>query len=457
MPPVVGLADNGDFPRVLAPVGLDHRREPELRVFRFLELRYEAGTPHSSGHWSSEIPIAAAARVLGAPFTPKGEFDLRFLGALHAMLRLAGLALLILGSRGWRPLTRLAFAGGLVFVFTDVGYVALLNSFYTAAASQLFLLLFAGVVLCLAMDWRSGTLESAYWIAAFGLVLSKPQEAVLAPWVAVLAILLSRRGRGPGSLRAARWLGALICVAALVWYRMTPVTLKAVALYDNVFIEILPKSPDPAADLRELGLPEEWARYSLVYPFAPESRLFEREFQTRLLATVGYRRLAAFYARHPRRLLERFRDGAERAAELRPSQLGNFTLESGARPFQRSRAFDAWSETRARLAPAFPLLLPIFWIVHAVSAIVVALRSRRPGTPCLALAVLVLTLASVTEFGVCLMGDALHDFSRHLLVFDSLLDLLLVADLTLIVSGLVAFARRRRVPSVTAPDPVPAA
>jgi 4-amino-4-deoxy-L-arabinose transferase-like glycosyltransferase len=450
VPPVVGLADNGDFPRVMWPVGIFHKTEADAHYFRFLTLRYETGAPRRNGHFNSEIPIAAVARIPAAAALPHGVFDIRYLGALHALLLLGALALLLAGSRQWSAAARTIFAASLVFLFTDVGYAALLNSFYTSAATLLFLLLTAGIAACLASGPRSRKLQAGFWLAAFALVLSKPQETVLAPLLALLGLLLAREGRGPGRRRSAAWLGAALCLAAVLMYRTTPPKLKAVALYDNVFLEIVTNSPDPRADLRDLGLPEDWARYAGIFPFQRESPLWNRDFQQQLLRTVGYRRLARFYARHPDRLGERFRRAARRATSLRPLQLGNFPPDSGAKPFEQSRAFGVWSRWKARVSPDASRLLSIFWLANFVGAVWVWRRSNLPRTRCLALSLAVLALMAATEFGVSVLADSLGDVERHLLTFNAMTDLAVAANAAVLVGLAAGFLRARLLGGATA-------
>ncbi len=445
-PPVVGLADNGDFPRVMWPVGIFHASEADAHYFRFIALRYEAGAPRSSNHVGSELLPAASARVLAAVFLPRGRFDLRFLGATNALLLLGALTLLLVGTRRWRPFPRAVFAAAAIVFFTDVGYAAPLNSFYASPASIGFLLLLAGAVVCLAEGPASRALSIGFWAAGAGLVFSKPQEAPLAPGILLLAWLLAREGRGPGRARTVLLCGSVLCIGAFLWYEAAPPKLKAVALYNNVFLEVLPASKDPRADLRELGLPEDWARYSGVYPYQSDSPMESPAFEKQFLASVGYRRIARFYGRHPERLGERLREAALRATRIRPLQLGNFSADSGASPGQQSEAFAVWSGWKAGLFRQAPWLLPVFWLLNLAGAVWAASRARSPEARCLAYALGVLALLAAAEFAVSALGDSLNDVERHLFVFNTMTDLALAADLAALAAGL----RRLLIPPPTA-------
>lgn len=443
VPPIVGLADDGDFAKIMGQVGLQFRsKDYNARYYGFLLQTYDICPPWwPSGYLTSELPLVAAARFYAGGFPARGAFDIRSLGALHSFVFLAGLALLLIGSRGWKAPVRLLFAGLLVFVFTDVGYAALFNSLYSATASYLSLFLLAGIVLCLAGGSGSPAVKTAYWIAALCLVTSKPQESALAPLLAALAYLLARAGRGPGSRRVALWLGVALCTAGSVYYYRTPLYLKSEALYNDVFLQLLPNSRDPRAALAELGLPEGWIKYSGTHAYVPNVPLKDPGFREEFLRRVGFRRILGFYLRRPERLMKLFRSAAENAFRLRPIYLGNFSASAGGKPRELSRAFGAWSAAKERLDPSGPWLLPVFWLASLAGAIRIWSVSASPRRRCLTAAAAVLVTLSIVEFLTCSLGDALADVARHLHCFNAMADLLAIGATIWLISSAASLAR----------------
>jgi 4-amino-4-deoxy-L-arabinose transferase-like glycosyltransferase len=442
LPPVVGLADDGDFGRVIGPVGL--KPAAPARPYGYVTVRYDVTPPGlESGDRSSEALFARLARGAARLFS-HGVLDIRAVGGLHALVFLTALALLLAGSRGWPGAAALVFAGLLVFFFTDVGYASYLNSFYGAAASLLFLLVLAGCAVCLSADRRSAAVSTAYWLAALGLVTSKPQESLLAPVLGLLGFLLAREGRGPGRRGLCAGLAAVLTLCGAVSYFRTPMSLKSEALYNDVFFQLLRFSPDPAADMRALDLPPRWSVWIGTSADVPNSPLKDPEFEGELLRRVGYRRLVAFYLRRPARLAELFRSAAENAFRIRPPDLGNFPEGAGFAPRQQSRAFAVWSDQKARWSRDGPWLLPALWLGNLAAAAALGWRSRRPEPRCLAIATAALVAASVVDFLVCAFGDALADVGRHLLTVNAMTDLLLAADAAFLAAVVAAAAAGRR-------------
>jgi hypothetical protein len=231
-----------------------------------------------------------------------------------------------------------------------------------------------------------------------------------------------------------------LCLFALWYGRRTPPTLRAAALYQVVFYELLPHSPDPAADAAALNLDPAWLRYSGTDAFRPDSPLLDPSFRARFLESTGYARVALLYARHPRRLAERLRRISPKVWSLRPSY-GNLE-KSDAHPVRTlTGRFAAWSRLRLRLlGPRALAWLSLLFAGNAALAVATwrraSVRGRLFRETLLAAVVL-----SATAYVVCVLTNAPPDFSRVFYVAEAVCDLLLVADATWLVAA--AVERRR--------------
>lgn len=449
--PIVGLADNGDFLKVMAPAGLGYLSDRydvrywswALKKFAIIE---PAPAPDDAA--SSEILLATAAvegsRLLVSPRI----FDIRALGAIHCVLLLGFLFLVGAGVR-LLPLSARWTASILaVFFFTDVGYIAPFNSLYTQVASLLFFLLAAGIM---AVAIRDGGLEGpalvAFFLCAALFVVSKPQESVQAPILALLGCRMAGVVWRRGWKQPAAWLAAALCGMAIWYYAEIPRrTIREVGLYHSVFMELLVTSPHPGRDLSDLGLDPELARYAGVTAYAPDAPLAVPAFRHAFFERFGYASLLRFYLSHPGRLLARVRRAGRFAFQLRPGNLGNFDQASGRPSLAMSHRVAAWSAARSRLGPHGGIL----WIALLVAGNVVAAARFGLGMPGRRLfcdALLALCAMAMLEFLVCSFADYLGDVSRHLYVFQAMWDLLLIIDGVWLVWAVGSRAKLRLAPS----------
>lgn len=449
--PIVGLANEGDFGRVMRPAGLRYLTDARDEIYYGHVVRTFAIVPPATaagGYRTSEIPLARIARLANTVVLSPTTFDLRFLAVVHAAILLAALALLILATRDLAPAARWAGAALFVFVFTDVGYAAAFNSFYPQTASLLFLFLTLGIA---GEAVRRGSLRggwlAAYFFAAALFVCSKPQEAIQAPLLALMGVALSGvRARGFWRF-AAVWLGAALIALAAWYYRATPrVEVRYVGLFHTYFRELLKHSPDAAADMRELGIPPDLKRYVGMHAYMPGAPLLDPSFQARFLEVYGFRALLGFYLRHPSRLADRMARAAPAAFALRPPYLGNFEKSTGLPPGARARRFALWSDARARLGRHALVWLGLFFGGNLLAA-GVSFASASARGRLFRMAIAACLSIAVVEFLACSFADALDDLGRHLYTFDALCDLVLVADGVWIVQALsrrrVAAARDR--------------
>jgi hypothetical protein len=432
--PIVGLADNGDYERVT-----DHLRigpepvAPEDRYFLYVQSHYRAAPPVGRRNVSSEIILAAVARLAALPFSPRGTFDLRWMGAIHMLGLLGAGAVLWSASRGLATGALVAAGAFAVFAFTDVGYAAPLNSFYTQEASLIFFFWAAAMAAVSLADGRKRLGPIAgYFAAALLFVASKPQEAAQSIPLALFGVCLAWR---PGRRRIATAGALLLFLAAGALYKGTSGDggFQQQMLYKIVFYEILPRSPDRAGDLRAMGLDPAAARYSGTTAKGPGSPFNDPRVHASLFPKLGYRALLRFYLRRPARAAAELIRGAPAGLELR-AEFGNFEKSAGFRPGARSTAYSGWTRIRLLGTGAAALLLAAFFGANALLAI--AGRFPLPARASLATLVAMGTLA----FAICTLSSAHVELSRKLYVFHAITDLLIVIDLAL--AGRAVAARR---------------
>ena len=409
LPPVTGLSDNNDFVKVLGPA--DICQSPVETLNTWFVTGYEAGPKcrWASGFVSSEILFLDFARWLSRPFTGRYYFDIRASAALHLLILALAFWLMLMTTRRQAPFVRFLLPPLAILMFTDVAYVAWLNSAYMDNASWVFFLLLAAI----AARQRSAL---AYSISGMLLVFSKTQHAVLALPFAALAAWYAWRTRGDA--RTA-WLASALALlgAATVMPALTPPDYRNISLYNAVFRRLAPIDP---AILSQLGLDSTYRQYAGTQAFAPESPLGDPDWTRAFLARVSFGSIARFYVRHPaiafHELDHELHDSVH---SMRPSYMANYRQSDGFPPHSVDRRFNFWSELRMQVLWSYPHFLVIPYAIPFL-----AVLSRRTRSPLLPLA-LTLACAGIAEFTLCTLADAI-DTHRHLFLFHVITDALLL-------------------------------
>jgi hypothetical protein len=430
LPPVVGLANNGDFTKIAGQFDVGNPFA-DKDVNKFADIKYVVDPKYhwDSGFYSSELLLLAAALGLNSIFGNPGSFDLRLMGIVHAGLFLLAFYLFLPLARSFRPWLRFVVLVITLFVFTDVMYVSYFNSFYMDTAALLFLLLSA-VSFLRALRWRRPADRWLLVVSAVLLITSKTQHYLLG---IPIALLLAWKG---GLLTPGRsWMfqvlsaASVLAATAFSYLHGAPSYYKAMGAYTVIFFELLPKSKDVSSDLRELGLDDSYRRYVGTHAYSPEAGLRDPQFEDAFARRPSYLYIARFLLRHPSRALDVTVSRLDRAGLQRP-YVGNFDRLAGFPEHTRTRAFAAWSGLKARI---FGLhggryLLYSLLLALAVTMLAVVRRESLPaGMPAAAGALAAMTLIALL---VASFADAL-DPERHYSLFSALTDLLLICGVCL--------------------------
>jgi len=445
LPPVVGLADNGDFPKVIGRFDLNARVH---RTYEYIDTVYEI---RSDKHWVSdfyslEIALTYPALWLNSLLSKDSDFDLRCIGVVHGALFLAAVWLFapLLGdARRWARWTMYALV---LFVYCDMMYVNALNSFYMDEPAYLFLLL--TVVFYLRMLRWGRKLDAILLIlCSFLLVSAKAQHALLGFWIALLFI-----AGAPAfyALRRRWWYVAAACLTAaslLMLWKAQPADYTAYPLYNVTFEEILPHSKNVERTLAELNLDDSYRFCIGMKAYLPNSGMDDAAFRQRFMQRLTFGKLAAFYVKRPATAYRTMRHGLSEAG--REHAFGNFDISTGYPRLTESRAFALWSDVKNHFFyHRGSVFLFVFLALTALFGLLLGLeRERLPRGAWLG--GLCLIGASFMEMATATMCDSM-DTARHSLIFFALFDMIVLACAYLIVVGPVA--NRHRAATVREPE-----
>jgi hypothetical protein len=420
IPPVVGLANQGDFRRIIGRFGYGPEEGDQKTGYSFVASKYVPDPNYRLPEWempTSEYPFVWAALGVNRVISKDGKLDIEVMGLAHALAFLVAL---------WRVLSVTRVVRGRMWVWTlvvlaltDVAYVAYFNSFYTEPASIIFFLfLFAeSLDLLNHAEVSSGAiLRWTMWAVLF--VFAKPQNAPLAIFLAVFVAFL-RASR-------LRWASAgIVLAAAGACVAVSPVEMGKTNVYDMVFSAVLAESKDRAADLRALGLDSELARYTGTLRWSDGSGFESLTANGTIGRRVTRATIVSFFLTRPKRLWRHVHAILPFALTLR-THYGNFKIPEGYPPMTRSEAFSLWSTIHARV------LSPVAkWILFAfpIPALIMIIRGRNSDSALRSLALL--GLCGLVSFLAAIFGDC-DDNVKHLLLFNLITDAFLISSAAIV-------------------------
>jgi len=442
VPPIVGLADQGDFVRLLGPLGYAPVPKGPEHKYWYVTRKYVEDPTYRQPRWeqrTSELIPARIGIALNSLFGNSKTFDITVFGFTHAVFFLLALGRLLLVTREL-AVHRIVWAL-MLLVLTDVGYVAYWNSLYTEPASCVWFLFFLAESINLCNHREISLGASLRWsVFAVLLITAKAQNAAL--FVPLAAYGLGTLWRAADrKARCAAAVGVItICAAGVTMYRSVMPATRVTALYNVIFFAILPASPNPRADLKALGLNPEYARYSGTVAWSPGTGVADGNLVNAIEADVSSFKLMAFYLKRPGRMWQRMAALLPAALSLRPEFCGNFDRSAGRPPGARSYAIALWSGIHERvLAWIAPFLLAALGLVVGGGLVLIKRSSvaapRRWGGLGICLAA-----CCLTAFFVAAFGDA-WDNVKHQFLFNLLLDTCMVFGFAAALGGVCRFCR----------------
>jgi len=383
VPPIIGLADNGDFAKVVGRYGLSPAEpgpQPKFHFFHRL-WRSEASAVWESPYWGIEVWLTRAALWI----SQERPFDIRWLGLIHTGI-IAG-AFWLMVSRKIAPNLFVLLA------FTDAAYVSYFQSFHFDAASIVFiLLLFAA--------WKA----EQPWVlalAGIGFALAKAPHAPLALMLGLLLLLERKRSFVPGAM--------LLLVGGGYMLSQTKDEYKATAYYNLAFFKL---GLIDVGALDALKIRTEDRRLMGTHAFMPESPAQNENWLKGFYPKGGYGNALLYYASHPGVAAQvLWTDLSTEAPQIRAINLGNYERNTGKAYCTLSTTFGWYSAAKSWLFRVAP------WHVFLLLALALWKVGKQPLTWA------VVAMGSY-EFAIASLADACETY-RHLLLFHVAYDLLI--------------------------------
>ncbi len=456
----VGLSDNGDFRRVLLTNNIEYK-DSDNHYYLFkqdykmkLAGKDSLGTAlYSAWQTNTEeeiyksphfliIKLSKITNVIANAITnkPLTDYNIAHMAVLYIfMLSVAAWAIFTFFSDA-KLRTQIAVFAVFIFMFCDAGYLLYFNSFYGEPLqyTSLMLLIALGMLI-----YKRPTVPKVigFFIALYFFAGSKLANIAYSLIVALLAILMIIM-RKDKLFRIGVVISAVVCIFNIVaLYVEIPDWMDNDTTYQSVFLGITKNSPDPEADLRELGVDKKYAVLAGTHAYMDKDEypidIKTKEFEKKFYNKISKFDIALFYVKHPVRLLRESVHAIENSAYIRPPVVGN----SQDVPMEFTDKWSGWSKLRVALRflyePWLVLLTFVIITLYMIFMNVLYIHNKTTETPqrkymIYALDILVLGLWINLLLPIICNGEA--DIAKHMFLFSNCIDILFALGIVSLVS-----------------------
>lgn len=427
--PVIGVADNGDFPRIMNSVGLSYMSASyEERFFGYVNREYKIGIPipFGGGYFSTELLTVAAAVALNRFLSTSGIFDIRQLGFLYSVVFIFSIFLIVMCVR-----KRWAFAGWLtaiflIFIFADTAYTSYFNSLYGEAVTLVFLLLMIGAGLYLAFNEKPQLwILLVFFTGALFFAGAKVQNSPAGLFAVLLSFRLVRLRKDILWKRMVIALSIAVVTVSILSYVLVSSDIKVCNKYQTVFYGILKDSPDPPGDLAELGLDPAFEVLAGTNYFMAQYPLDIRAsgFRSTINEKVSHLKIGLFYMKHFDRLVGKLEVAAFNGFKLSQG-FGNYERSEGIEYKKTTSFFTFWSEFKMKVLPHSLFFIVLFFSASGFIIFFEYLRQKEKRDFMLLELCAFIWITGVLQFILPVIGDGEADLSKHLFLFNVCFDIL---------------------------------
>lgn len=462
--PMVGVADQGDFDRVMGKSSLslldsDLNNPNFNRFYDYIvtdyQINYGLNTllfPFGTSMGYLITLITFICKLLG-----QNIFKTQYLAICYAIIYIFALSLILKYLNIKDNFKRILLIILMLIVFLDGNYIIWFNSLYGEPMMIITLLLFIASVLgyihykyVLKSNEKIAYKISLVIIAGLLFLGSKLQVSMTMPFILILVgkILFDNKK----NLSKGKFISLCLLASLLIIYpveiNLTSGSLSNDTQYNSVFYGVLNGSDTPEQDLIDLGLNPDMAveagKHSYLnnedyVKYIPRTEITEKEFYSK----ISNGKLAKFYLTHPLRLIQGMEYTASKAFYTSTS-LGKCLESYSKEPVTEFNRFTAWSNFRENKIPKSLIFIISIYLIVFIYSVYKYLKNKKNNVIRNRIYIIwLLILISGIQFPMPYVGNGQADTAKQLFLFNFIFDIFFVLIISIIISKFIDIVRSK--------------
>lgn len=432
IPPYIGMADNGDYARILNGLYVNDPTYNSQYFGYFVKTYgiFQYYNENHAGIFSTQTFFIQSAIWLSQLFHKSDTFDIRYQAGMYLVIYTAAVYLLV-EALTWKMSRKLGYlvAALVVFILGDTGYTAYFNSFYGESVVLIMTVFMVAFGLLLYRKrYNDYVMLVLFVLSAMILTASKQQNApvgIIAAIIGVFFIYIRKTSmyRLVASILLVSLLGVGVCTYVLI-----PKEFVNINKYHAMTRGVLMGSADPEKTLESFEIDKQFAILNKTIYYDPytmidvESQLLEDEFYSK----YGFVSILTYYIKHPRQAEQMLDLAARDGFSIRPKAMGNYEKSVG-KPFGTQTVFfSGYSILKYALAPkAFGFI--IIWLLIILGlytpSFVAAIRSQQWRKTIRLPLIVMLIGVGLSGIFVSIIGAGDADLAKHEFLFTVIFDM----------------------------------
>ncbi|NFQ38350.1 hypothetical protein FDG51_06695 [Clostridium botulinum] len=443
--PIIGMADNGDFYRVMNKSGAYHLNKNSNEIFLGYFIKdygiYKYNNDYANLLISTQSIFVKLAIFFDRIFTKDYVLDIRFMSVMFLIIEAMGVYFFIkalinkLDSSKYKLIITLVT----ILIFCDTGYLAYYNSFYGESVNICCFLMSIGLLIYM-IEFDKFTWYNliAFGISSFLFFGAKQQLAPVGILIAFIFIIIGIYMTNKRFTKMLAYILAVIfIVSSIVFYKSITGDFKYINIYHSMNRGILLNEDDPDSILEDFNIS---TQYSLLQEtdFFEEIKLldpYEEELIDDYYEKFSLGRILDYYITHPKAFIKVLKISFKNGYSIRPKVIGNYEQSEHKEFGAKSYFFATWSTFKEKFIPKnmlFTVSTIVIYLYLSTSRFLKAIKNNNKKIQFKEITYFYVFLVGISQIIISVIGAGGADLSKHVFMYNMAFDLIFIYILSLI-------------------------
>ncbi|WP_252229701.1 hypothetical protein [Clostridium sp. ZBS15] len=445
IPPIIGMADNGDFYRVMNKSGAYHLNKNYNEIFLGYFIKdygiYKYNNDYANLLISTQSIFIKSAIVLDSLFTKDYVLDIRFMSIMFLIIESIGIYLLVkslvnnINNNKYKLIITLIT----ILIFCDTGYLAYYNSFYGESVNICCFLMSIGLLIyMIEFDKFIWYNLSAFGISSFLFFGAKQQLAPVGILISFVFIIIGIYMKNKKSVKVLTWIFAVIfIISSGIFYKSITGDFKYINIYHSMNRGILLNEDDPDSILGDFNIS---TQYSLLQEtdFFEEIKLldpYEEELIDDYYKKFSLGKILEYYITHPKAFIKVLKISFNNGYSIRPKVIGNYEQSEHKDFGAKSYFFATWSTLKEKFIPKnmlFTVSTIAIYLYLSIDRFLRAIKDNNKKIQLKEITYFYVFLVGISQIIISVIGAGDADLSKHVFMYNMTFDLIFIYILSLI-------------------------
>ncbi|NFI51787.1 hypothetical protein FDA52_02120 [Clostridium botulinum] len=443
--PIIGMADNGDFYRVINKSGAYHLNKNSNEIFLGYFIKdygiYKYNNDYANLLISTQSIFVKLAIFFDRIFMKDYVLDIRFMSVMFLIIEAMGVYFFIkalinkLDSSKYKLIITLVT----ILIFCDTGYLAYYNSFYGESVNICCFLMSIGLLIYM-IEFDKFTWYNliAFGISSFLFFGAKQQLAPVGILIAFIFIIIGIYMTNKRFTKMLAYILAVIfIVSSMIFYKSITGDFKYINIYHSMNRGILLNEDDPDSILEDFNIS---TQYSLLQEtdFFEEIKLldpYEEELIDDYYEKFSLGKILDYYITHPKAFIKVLKISFKNGYSIRPKVIGNYEQSEHKEFGAKSYFFATWSTFKEKFIPKnmlFTVSTIVIYLYLSTSRFLKAIKNNNKKIQFKEITYFYVFLVGISQIIISVIGAGDADLSKHVFMYNMAFDLIFIYILSLI-------------------------